>query len=158
MTKGQSTLIIILLAAIVAGLAVLLWPRSAPPVRRETPASSDQREAVAVSDEQLDYSLAQMRGLVASLYDLNAAEAVDDRAAMARAAVAQGPGAGRNAPAGLHEAHPAGFRDLSRTMRWSFAAMGDAAVADDMPAYYQAKRAALGACISCHESYRLERR
>lgn len=156
MTSTQARVIVLLLAAILLALIGLqIWER--PQLIAASPSASlDRREPVRLNPEQLGHSLAQMRSLLAALNEYELAASEGDFGSLATLAAKQGPGAGRNAPKGLHEAQPESFRALSRTLRQSFAAMEKAAQAGDIAGVRAARQSAGNACVACHESYRFE--
>lgn len=156
MTSTQTRAIILLLAAILLALIGLQIRERPPPLAASPSASLDRREPVRLNPEQLDHSLGQMRGLLAALNDYERAASEGDFGSLAALAAKQGPGAGRNAPRGLHEAQPESFRALSGTMRQSFAAMEKAAQAGDIAGVRAARQSVGNACVACHESYRFE--
>ncbi|MDP3908682.1 cytochrome c [Novosphingobium sp.] len=157
MTKLQARVIVLLLAAILLALVAMQFgQRSAGPAPTQPIASNDGREPVQLDPQQLDYSLAQMRGLLAGLNEYDRAIGNSALAALADLAARHGPGAGKTAPAGLHDAQPANFRALSATMRQAFATMEKAARAGDLAGVRSARETAGNACVACHESYRFE--
>lgn len=165
MGKLQANVLIVLMAAV---LGLLAWSvfadKGAEPAARpaagEVEAFADPREPVNFTAQQHRFGLAQMRGLLVTIRDLDAAEMAGDTARMARIARAEGPGQAQNRehPAGFHEALPDGFRAMSRTMRQAFGAMASDLEGGDLQAYRAARQQALGACVACHESYRFETR
>lgn len=161
MTKLQTNLLLMLLAGILGALVFLtVRDGSAPKSAAGTPttaAADDPREAVPLNPAQYDFGLAQMRGLLQTIAALDAGEIEGDNEAMAEAALAQAPGQGGNHPKGFHEALPPGFRQMSKSMRLSFAKMSETARTGDMAGYRTHRLEALQTCVACHESYRFER-
>lgn len=156
MSKTQANVIIALLAVVLVAVIGLQWRGLGAAPLASGPASQDRREAVGLSAVQREFSLGQMRSLLVTLNEYDRAAAATDFARLAALAKEQGPAAGRNAPAGLHEAQPETFRALSRTMRRSFAAMEQAAHRHDLTGVRAARQAVGEACVACHESYRFE--
>jgi len=163
MGKLQANVLIVLMAAVLGLLAWSLFADGegapeAEPAASEAGATADRREPVLFNAEQHQFALAQMRGLLVTIRDLDAAEMAGDTARMARIARAEGPGQAQNRehPAGFHEALPDGFRAMSRTMRQAFGGMADDLEEENLQAYRAKRQQALGNCVACHESYRFE--
>lgn len=154
--------IVALLAAGVAGLGYIAFAPAdatspATTVALDASLQSDPREAVVLTAEQHQFALRQMRGLLVTIRELDAAEAVGDSDEMVRLAGEQGPGAGKvKHPRGFHEALPSGFRTMSQAMRKSFGAMAADLAAGDRVGYRARRIEALDGCIGCHETYRFQ--
>ncbi len=148
MTKSQSNLMLALLAGVFGILLYISFgagtagPAKAKSIT-EAQVAGDPREAVVLNAEQHQFALEQMRGLLVTIRDLDAAETIPDQAKAIELARAQGPGSGSKHPDGFHEALPEGFRQMSQAMRKSFAAMADAAAKGDKPAYQKSQQQAL---------------
>jgi len=161
MTKMQSNLLVLLLAIGVGLLGYLAWGGTAfssnePGSTQTASASDDPREAVLLNAPQKQFALGQMRGFLKAFEGLDAAELDGKLGIMAALAAEQGPGQKRAHPAGFHEQLPATFREMSRSMRQSFAAMEASLNAGDLPGYRAKRLEALRTCNTCHESYRFE--
>ncbi len=152
---SRSTIIVLLLAGLVA---VLAWQVFSPPSNKpeQTPMALEAREAVVLNAAQKDFALAQMRGLLVSLVELDGAEFAENLEAARSIAAQQGPGQSAEHPDGFHEALPDTFRAMSRQMRQGFGRAAVAAGQGDWQAYAQAKAEVQDTCLTCHESYRLE--
>lgn len=163
MTKRQSQLVVALLGGILAVLSVAAFE---PDLRAgaavadppEAAGPHDPREPVVLNGAQHQYALEQMRGLLVTIRNLDAAKLADDRGAMIALAQAQGPGPKRAHPEGFHEALPDGFRAMSKAMRQAFGAMSDELTAGNIAGYESKRLEALDSCIGCHESYRFHER
>ncbi len=163
MGKLQANVLIVLMAGILALLAWSLFAdgEGAPEAESaasEVGATADRREPVLFNAEQHQFALAQMRGLLETIRDLDAAEMAGDTARMAQLAREEGPGQaqGREHPAGFHEALPDGFRAMNRAMRQAFGVMASDLDGGDLQGYREKRQQALGNCVACHESYRFE--
>ena len=159
----QANVLIVLMAGLLGLMSLSVFgdgetAAAAVPATSEAAATADQREPVVFNAEQHRFALAQMRGLLATIRDLDAAELAGDSARMAEIARAEGPGQARNRqhPAGFHEALPDGFRAMSRSMRQTFGGMAGDLETGDLQAYRAKRLQALGTCVACHESYRFE--
>ncbi|MCP5397072.1 MAG: cytochrome c [Sphingomonadaceae bacterium] len=155
MTGAAKGIIAILLVA-VGVLAFMLW-RGQPatePVGGSNPL--DQREALLLNPEQHHHILEEMRGLLTAVALIQQARTSDDWAAIAEAAKGQGTKRGQIPPAGMRQAQPPAFRQMGQGMRGQFDAMADAAEAKNGEAVDTALTAALGACMGCHETYRVQ--
>lgn len=156
--RFRNTLVVILLACAVA---ILGWQTFAPDLNDKTKTASDDadhREAVSLNAEQLNFALTQMRGLLGTLARLDEAEFARDWQAAQTISSQQAPGQKRDHPEGFHEALPDAFRGMSRQMRQGFGKAADAASQEDWTAYAEAKAEIQNTCLTCHESYRFERR
>lgn len=154
----RNTLVVILLACAVA---ILGWQTFAPNFDNQaqtTKVGADEREAVALNAEQIDFALTQMRGLLGNLARLDQAEFAREWESARDIAVEEGPGQKRDHPEGFHEALPQTFRSMSRQMRQGFGKAADSAGQQDWGAYAEAKAEIQSTCLTCHESYRFERR
>jgi len=155
MTKMRSNALLALLAALLIVLGFIAFaPVGKDAVSQPVAGQDDPREAIALNDEQLEYVLAQMRGFLVSVQDLDSALYENDFQAIAQIAAKQAPGAGRNPPSGLRDAFPDGFNMMRKQMRGAFARMEQAALQSDPEAFHAAKQRALSACNACHEGYR----
>lgn len=153
----RSSIIVLALAVILSALAWQAFS-SSPEEPEPMPVAGeiDVREAVPLNPAQKDFALAQMRGLLVSLAELDAAEFAEDLEAAQAIAADQGPGQSAAHPDGFHEALPDTFRAMSRQMRQGFGKAAVAAEQGDWQVYAQAKAEVQNTCIACHESFRIE--
>lgn len=160
MSKSIRYTVIVLALAVI--LAALAWQALSPSTDREeqmpVAGGIDAREVVTLNPTQKDFALAQMRGLLVSLAELDAAEFAEDLEAAQAIAADQGPGQSAAHPDGFHEALPDTFRAMSRQMRQGFGKAAASAEQRNWQAYGQAKAEVQNTCITCHESYRIEGR
>lgn len=153
----RSTLIVLALAAILAALAwQALSPSTDAPEPMPVAGEIDAREAVPLNPAQKDFALAQMRGLLVSLAELDAAEFAEDLEAVQAIAAGQGPGQSAVHPDGFYEALSDTFRAMSRQMWQGFGKAAVAAEQGDWQVYAQAKAEVQNTCIACHGSFRFE--
>ncbi|MCB2088797.1 MAG: cytochrome c [Sphingomonadaceae bacterium] len=155
MTGAAKAIIAVLLIA-VGALAFLLW-RGQPATEAVGGSNPlDQREALLLNAEQHHHILGEMRSLLTAVALIQQARARDDWTAIAEAASGQGTRRGQTPPAGMRQAQPPAFRQMGRGMREQFDVIADAAAAQNGEAVDTALTAALGACMGCHESYRVQ--
>lgn len=134
---------------------------SEPPATDLSPSSAPEmsvRETVMLNREQEEFALAQMRGLLGTVAQLDEAEFATAWTVLQRLAAEQSPGRQVRHPEGFHEALPKGFRSMSKQMRMGFKEMAEAADNNDQDRYRAAKVRVLNTCLACHQSYRFDSR
>ncbi|KPP94434.1 hypothetical protein [Erythrobacter sp. HL-111] len=158
MSKTHSDILVLLLAVAIVLLAYIAWGSGeradgASPDPEPQQASNDPREAIPLNDEQMQFALAQMRGFLEAIEDLEAAELEGNTGAMARLAGAHGPGK-EQPPQGFRDRLPDTFQAMSGGTRKSFAAMERHLSDGDLEGYRAERLEALRTCNTCHASYR----
>jgi hypothetical protein len=126
-------------------------------LRGLTAPSQDGRTAVLVSATERDFVLTEMRRMLISVQEIVQALADGDPAKAAAAAGAAGGHAAGQAPAGLMAKLPLEFKQAGMAMHAGFDDFAKAAARGENPsALYGLLASELGACVGCHESYRIE--
>lgn len=156
---NQSARVLIALFLLLVGGIVFYFYGAGEQAQVAAPAtvsSADPREPMVLNGEQQQHVLAEMRGFLGTVRDIQVARAEGDWDALAKAAAAAGPGQNMQPVPGMRQAQPDGFRQMGQAMRQQFAAIAEAARAKDGAAVDSGLSTALSACMSCHETYRIE--
>lgn len=124
MIQRLANLVAALLRRVMGMLAyVAFWSSAATKGLSTDPSmaakQSDPREAIILNPEHYQFALAQMRGLLMTIRNLDHTKTQDDCRAMMQLACAQTPGSDRDHPQGFNETPLGGFRDMSKGM-WQF--------------------------------------
>lgn len=125
-------------------------------VRGMTTHSSDGRQAIALSPQERDMVLTEMRGILRSVQGVLAGLAAHDMNRVAAAAQASGMAAAADATPSLLAKLPLAFKDLGFSLHRGFDELSDAAqkgaTADQVLARLNTL---LQSCVACHTAYRL---
>lgn len=127
-------------------------------IKGETHAlKNDSRIAIVVSKDNKEFVMAEMRGFLESIRDINVGISTNDTAKIIKAAAKGGGAATEHVPNGLLKALPMEFKKLGFDTHDKFDQLA-AAVAKKYDKEETQKKlsAILGNCTSCHQSYKFE--
>ena len=119
----------------------------------------DQRQAIQLNDAQRAHVLAEMRAMLSGTQVILASLAANDMTEVSRQASLLGMSKkNHNAEDTVHDALPPAFMQLGMSLHRSFDAIAaDAEAGADAKHVLTRLSAAMNACVSCHESYQIQR-
>ena len=119
-------------------------------------AELDQRAVIQLDEAGRHFVLSEMRQYVKVLQQITAALAREDMAAVAESAQSMGRQVMKNAPPGMMQSMPGGFRQLGMSVHMDFERIAlDAGSLGD-PAHTLGQLSeVLGKCVACHEGFRI---
>lgn len=122
-----------------------------------TTAELDQRTVIQLDEAGRHFVLSEMRQYVKVLQQITGALAREDMATVADSAQSMGRQVMKNAPPGMMQSMPAGFRQLGMSVHMDFERIAlDAGSLGDASHTLGQLSDVLGKCVACHEGFRIE--
>ena len=120
-------------------------------------AELDQRSIVQLDAAGRNFVLTEMRQYVKVLQQIAGGLAREDMKRVAASARSMGRQVMRQAPAGMMQSMPAGFRQLGMSVHMDFEQIAlDAESLGDVQHTLGQLEQVLGKCVGCHEGFRIE--
>ncbi|PWH86648.1 hypothetical protein [Brumimicrobium oceani] len=126
-------------------------------IKGDTVQAEDNRTAIAVSPDNRDFVLAEMRLFLESVQQINQGIIEEDAGKVAEAGVQSGGSAVDHAPPGLVKSLPMAFKTLGFSTHQIFDDIAESAQSDFKPKKSREQLdLLLKNCVACHRNYKLE--